>query len=80
LTVPFFESKIENILQDLKDNGIIPNTPEDMASPGSKSNDLKPETAQEGNITLDMGDGISVNIPVETHPLKKCGNPVRHAK
>jgi hypothetical protein len=34
---------------------------------------------QEGNVTLDFGDGDKVNLRVETHPLKTGGDPVRHA-
>jgi hypothetical protein len=34
---------------------------------------------QEGNVTLDFGDGNRVNLRVETHPLEKGGDPVRHA-
>jgi RHS repeat-associated protein len=64
--------KVENILQDIKDNGILNN-------PKSKPNTLKPETQQEGNVTLDFGGGKTVNIRVETHPLKPGGDPVRHA-
>jgi RHS repeat-associated protein len=64
--------KVENILNDLKDNGILTN-------PKSKPNTLKPETYQEGNVTLDFGEGRIVNIRIETHPLKKGGPPVRHA-
>jgi Pretoxin HINT domain len=64
--------KVDNILNDLKDNGILNN-------PKSKANALKPETLQEGNVTLDLGDGRTVNIRVETHPLTPGGEPVRHA-
>lgn len=34
---------------------------------------------QEGNITLDFGEGNRVNIRVETHPLESGGEPERHA-
>ena len=34
---------------------------------------------QEGNVTLDSGDGDRVNIRVETHPLEAGGEPVEHA-
>jgi hypothetical protein len=64
--------KVDNILKDLKENGILNN-------PNSKPNSLKPETLQEGNVTLDFGGGRSVNIRIETHPLKPGGDPVRHA-
>lgn len=55
--------KVDNIFNDLKDNGILTN-------PNSKPNTLKSETLQEGNVTLDFGSGKTVNIRVETHPLK----------
>jgi RHS repeat-associated protein len=64
--------KVENILQGLHDNGILTN-------PNSKPNTLKLETQQEGNVTLDLGGGKTVNIRVETHPLEQGGEPVRHA-
>jgi hypothetical protein len=64
--------KVKNILQGLHDNGILTN-------PNSKPNTLKPETQQEGNVTLDLGGGKTVNIRVETHPLEQGGEPVRHA-
>jgi RHS repeat-associated protein len=41
-------------------------------------NPKKPETAQEGNVTLHSGK-TQVNLRVETHPLKPGGPPVRHA-
>ena len=34
---------------------------------------------QEGNVTLDFGQGNKVNVRVETHPLESGGVPVRHA-
>ena len=41
---------------------------------------LNPKTPnQEGNITLDFGEGKRTNIRVETHPLRRGGPPVRHA-
>jgi RHS repeat-associated protein len=43
-------------------------------------NELKPETLQEGNISIDFKDGQGVNLRVETHPIPGSGGkPVRHA-
>jgi len=44
-----------------------------------KSNPNKVETKQEVNGTIDFGDGTSVNVRVESHPLKQNGPDVRHA-
>jgi RHS repeat-associated protein len=44
-----------------------------------RPNPLNPKTAQEGNVTIDFGDGIGVNLRIETHPLTRTGEPVRHA-
>jgi hypothetical protein len=41
---------------------------------------LNPKTAtQEGNVTIDFGEGVRVNLRVETHALSRNGPPIRHA-
>lgn len=44
-----------------------------------KINPKNLDTLQEGNVTLDLGDGKKVNFRVETHPLEQGGDPIRHA-
>ena len=45
----------------------------------TKVNPRNPNTAQEGNVTLNLGGGTKVNLRVETHSLKPGNPPVRHA-
>ncbi len=44
-----------------------------------KINPKNPATKQEGNATVDFGNGTKVNLRVESHPLKQNGKDVRHA-
>ena len=43
-----------------------------------KVNPRNQATKQEGNVTLDFGDGTKANLRVETHPLSQNGLPIRH--
>lgn len=58
----------QNFVKTIKKQGI-----------GVKVNPRNAATAQEGNVTLSLGADVSVNIRIETHPLKPKGPPVRHA-
>jgi Pretoxin HINT domain len=46
---------------------------------GVQINPRNSDTFQEGNVTLDLGNGRGVNLRVETHPLSQGGEPIRHA-
>jgi RHS repeat-associated protein len=62
----------EDILNDIRE-GI------ERGDYAIRPNPLNPKTAQEGNVTIDFGDGIGVNLRIETHPLTRTGEPVRYA-
>jgi RHS repeat-associated protein len=59
--------KVQSIVQEIKSQNITVTV-----------NPRNAQTAQEGNVTLQSGN-TSVNLRVETHPLKTNGPPVRHA-
>jgi hypothetical protein len=61
-------SKVQEIMDTLRSENI-----------SVKINPKNSDLLQEGNVTLDLGDGKNVNFRVETHPLEKGGNPIRHA-
>jgi hypothetical protein len=60
-------SKVQGILDTIRNENIP-----------VKINPRNPSTLQEGNVTLDLGNGKGVNLRVETHPLEQGGSPVRH--
>jgi hypothetical protein len=61
-------TNVNNIVETVRKQGI-----------GVKVNPRNAATAQEGNVTLSIGGDISVNIRIETYPLKGSAVPVRHA-
>ena len=59
--------KVEKVIQGIEELGA-----------DEKINTKNPATLQEGNATINFGEGTSTNIRIETHPLTPGGDPIRH--
>ena len=59
--------KVQDVMDAVKQNDVK-----------VKVNPRNQATKQEGNVTLDFGDGTKANLRVETHPLSQNGPPIRH--
>ena len=60
-------NKVQDVMDAIKQNDVK-----------VKVNPRNQATKQEGNVTLDFGDGTKANLRVETHPLSQNGPPIRH--